>query len=113
MSDSQTLYLSNAGSVTALEEWKQPRELRGEQPGNRAELLTEDRRPHWREERQGSRSTTAAAMASEDSQFPPAIGLVPAAVVVRDAKSLAQAIPAPTLVAPSKMAGGWFREDPW
>jgi hypothetical protein len=52
-------------------------------------------------------------MASEDSQFPPAIGLVPAAVVVRDAKSLAQGIPAPTLVAPSKMAGGWFREDPW
>ena len=64
MSDSQTLYLSNAGSVTELEEWKRPRDLRGEQPGNSADLLKEDRRPHWWEERPGSRSTTIAALAA-------------------------------------------------
>ena len=111
MSDSQTLYVSNAGSVAELEEWKRPRELRGEQPGNNADLLKEDRRPHWREERHGSRSTTVAAMAAAESQFPPGLDPVPEAAL--EAKSLTQDIPAAKLVPPSKMTGGWFREDPW
>lgn len=113
MSDSRTLSIRNPGSVAELEEWKRPREPRGNQPANRAALLKDDVQLQRREDRAASRNVTAALAAVADTPSLPASDTVLTADAGVVAKSKAADLPASPLVPPSKMAGGWFREDPW
>jgi hypothetical protein len=113
MSDSQTLYVRNPGHVAELEEWQRPRELRGGQLGNRAELLTDDLQSQRREDRHPAINATVAQEAVGELQFPPKLDPALQADGGFDAKPIATDIPVDPVVPRSKMAGGWFREDPW
>lgn len=113
MSDSQTLYVRTLGTVAELDAWKGPRPNRVGQPANRADLPKDDLQSHWREDHHIGRNAIVPMGSLPDAQFLPAVDSVATAGVSKSVKLIDTEIPVTSLVPPSKMTGGWFREDPW
>ncbi len=112
MNNSQTLYVPNPRIDTDADEWKRPREGKGSEPANKADVLSYDVQSPRRDEKQPGRNVTAAMSSGPVHGWLP-VDREPTLTPIPVLEEAPAATVRPQLVPPSKMQGTWFREEPW